>query len=149
MTEKAPTGVRRDLFSASLRKDVSRCHTITSTTMSTTTSMITNMTTDTSINMTTITTMSTTTGMIMNTDTITDTITIMTMEPKKRTTTASMSWCIITRPILMKRMWQAIRTNVPARNAILMRNIAIIAEKVWLTASAACRTRKMSSAFTN
>ena len=137
--------------------------------MSTTTSMITNMTTDTSINMTmtTIMTMSTTTGMIMNTDmtttTITvmtmdtamttdmimDTITTMTMEPKKRTTTASMSWCIITRPILMKRMWQAIRTNVPARNAILMRNIAIIAEKVWLTASAACRTRKMSSAFTN
>ena len=142
-----------------------------STTMSTTTSMITNMTTDTSINMTTIMTMSTTTGMIMTTDTITDmttdtitamtmdtamitamimdTITTMTMEPKKRTTTASMSWCIITRPILMKRMWQAIRTNVPARNAILMRNIAIIAEKVWLTASAACRTRKMSSAFTN
>jgi len=73
----------------------------------------------------------------------------MTMEPKKRTTTASMSWRIITRPILMKRMWQGIRTNAPARNAILMRNTAIIAEKVWLTASAACRTRKMSSAFTN
>ena len=115
--------------------------------MSTTTSMITNMTTDTSINMT----MSTTMDMIMNTitDMIMGTIMGMTMEPKKRTTTASMSWRIITRPILMKRMWQAIRTNAPARNAILMRNTAIIAEKVWLTASAACRTRKMSSAFTN
>ncbi len=131
--------------------------------MSTTTSMITNMTTDTSINMTTTTIMGTITGMTMTTitgtitgmtmtmttDMIMDTITTMTMEPKKRTTTASMNWCIITRPIPMKRMWQAIRTNAPARNAILMRNTAIIAEKVWLTASAACRTRKMSSAFMN
>jgi len=119
--------------------------------MSTTTSMITNMTTGTSTTTTTIMTMSTTMDMIMNTitDMTTSTITGMTMEPKKRTTTASMSWRIITRPILMKRMWQGIRTNAPARNAILMRNTAIIAEKVWLTASAACRTRKMSSAFTN
>ncbi len=128
---------------------------ITNMTMSTTTSMIMNMTTTT----TTIMTMNMTTDMIMTTDTgtitgmttemIMDTITTMTMEPKKRTTTANMSWRIITRPILMKRMWQAIRMNAAARNAILMRNTAIIAEKVWHTASAACRTRKMSSAFTN
>ena len=121
--------------------------------------MITVTNTNTITTMTTTMTMTTTTvitmDMIMNTvtgmtmDMIMNTVTGMTMEPKKRTTTARMSWRIITRPILMKRMWQAIRTNVSAKNVILMRNIAIIAEKVWLTASAACRTRKMSSAFTN
>ena len=109
--------------------------------------MITVTNTNTITTMTT--TMTTTTVMTMDMIMIMNTITGMTMEPKKRTTTARMSWRIITRPILMKRMWQAIRTNVSAKNVILMRNIAIIAEKVWLTASAACRTRKMSSAFTN
>ena len=129
--------------------------------MSTTMSMITNMTTDTSTNMTT--TMGMTTGTIMTMDTITGTTTIMTMTttmdtitdttmitaPRKPMTTANMSWFIITLPIPMKRMWQAIRTNANARPVIPTKSTAIFAGRVWPTANAVCRTRRMSSAFMN
>ena len=127
----------------------------TSTNMSMTTSMITDtiMDTITSTSTATDTITTTITDMITSTTTATGmtmaTIMIMTMEPKKLTTTASMSWRIITLPIPMKRMWQAIRTNAAARPAIPTKSTAIIAGRAWPTASAVCRTRTMSSAFTN
>ena len=133
--------------------------------MSTTMSMITNMTTDTSTNMsmsmttnmgmTTTTIMDTitdmTTDMIMDTITTMDTTTGMTMitATRKPMTTVNMSWRIITLPIPMKRMWQAIRTNANARHVIPTKSIAIFAGRALHTANAGCRTRTMSSAFTN
>lgn len=132
---------------------------ITTMTMDTSTNMNTviTMTTSTTMGMTMSTTMgmttSTTTDMTtitgMTTDTIMGTTMIMIMAPRKPMTTANMSWFIITLPILMKRMWQAIRTNANARPVIPMKSTAIFAGRVWPTANAVCRTRTMSSAFTN
>ena len=117
----------------------------TDTSINMTTTMSTTMTTDTSINMTTIMV----TIMTMDTTTITGTITTMTTAPRKRMTTANMSWRIITRPILMKRTWTGTRTNVNARSATGMKNTAIFAGRALPTANAVCRTRRTSSAFTN
>ena len=100
------------------------------------------MTTDMNIHMIMITNILMTTSMTMATTTIT--IMGMSMDPAAAamnlTITVNTNWYITMHLIHTKRIWPVIRTIANVLPAILMKNIAISAAKVWPTANAVCRT---------